>query len=304
MEKSIKSFYKIEFPVFSFDTYKDNLIALIYQSAGENKLSIRAMDSKEELFFYDLNSSSLHVKIRFLKDPNEVVFFNHDELGFINIKNKKVYSIRKEVHDVVIKEDKMIAISNIGEIYFIERNNEPLSLGQIENYIPIVHIDGTQTIDFSYETGQVVIACMNKFYCVNYKNLTSPIRFLGTLDISQIRQLVYNDLNNSLICIITEKNKLNSLKIIDDDYILKSDTFLTVENCASVKIIKGTYNFIMGSSIGYLTIVNEKSLSLLFSQRVHMGVIRDILIKGNMIFTSGDDGNIVKTYIPSKIKPN
>ena len=72
-------FYKIEFPVFSFDINGADLIAIIYQNNGKNELTIRDLKLNKELFFYPLETSVLHVKIRFLNTEKAVLLFEQED---------------------------------------------------------------------------------------------------------------------------------------------------------------------------------------------------------------------------------
>lgn len=287
-------FYKIEFPVFSFDINGADLIAIIYQSNGKNELTIRDLKLNKELFFYPLETSVLHVKIRFL-NTEKAVCFDDNKIIFIDFIKNNISTIKHDIDNCTIIKDIIIAISTKGEIFIINSNKEISVLGLIDNYVSTKEIYSSQLIDFSYEEGKVIIAYNSEFYFINY---ITPNSVLIKFDLKNMGKVKYITIGNSLDfigCIVEEHNKLISLSKNKSDLI--SNDFLDIRNCACIKIIEKTDCIIIASNVGYLSILNMKSLSLIYSEKKHSNTIRDLKFDNDCIYTSGDDGLIVKTDI-------
>lgn len=289
-------FYKIQFPVFSFDINENNSIAIIYQNNGKNELTIRNLKLNKEVFFYALESAILNVKIRFLS-TEKVVCFDGNKIIFIDFIKSDISIIKNEIDNCTIIKDIIIAISTKGEILRIKSDKDILVLGLIENYISTKEIYSSQLIDFSYEDGNVIIAYNNEFHFINFITEDSALIKFHSENTSKVKYVTISNSLDLIGCIVENNNQLISLSK-KKSYLVLND-FLDIRNCACIKIIEKTDCIIIASSAGYLSIVNMKSLSLIYSEKKHTHTIRDLKFDKESIYTSGDDGLIIKSDIGS-----
>jgi hypothetical protein len=289
-------FYKIKFPIFSFDINEKDLIAIIYQINGKNELTIRNLKLNKELFFYPLETSVLNVKIRFL-NTEKAVCFDGNKIIYIDFIKNNISIIKHDIDNCTIIKDKIIAVSTKGEVFIINSKEDTLLLGLIDNYISTKEIYSSQLIDFSYEIGDVVIAYNTEFYFTNFTTANSGLINFHLKNTSKAKYLSVGNSLDFIGCIVEDHNKLISLSKNKSDLILND--ILDIRNCACIKIIEKTDCIIIASNMGYLSILNMKSLSLIYSEKKHSHTIRDLKFDNELIYTSGDDGLIIKTDIGS-----
>ena len=290
----MKMFYKIQFPIFSFDINENNSVAIIYQNNGKNELTIRDLKLNKEVFFYALESTVLNVKIRFLS-IKKAVCFDGNKVIFIDFIKSDISIIKNDIDNFTIIKDTIIAISAKGEILRIKSDKDILILGLIESYISTKEMYSSQLIDFSCEDGNVIIAYNNEFYFINFIIEDPALIKFHSENTSKVKYVTIGNSLDLIGCIVENNNQLISLTKKKSDLVLND--FLDIRNCACIKIIEKTDCIIITSSAGYLSILNMKSLSLIYSEKKHTHTIRDLKFDKESIYTSGDDGLIIKSDI-------
>jgi hypothetical protein len=282
--------HEIGYPVLAFDVFMEERIVLIYQVEGSMKMSVRNYGDSDELFYLDLKSSRINAKVKFL-DRGRIVVFEGFQLCLVDLESKKTEVVSENIEDGWVGSLPLFTLAK-RQIHSVDLDNN----GERRLLFDLGNETGTSPSHGFLESNQSGLWLVADASCLTVlKEGESNNRFDYRFDDEAIEFVCASKSGEYIACILKKERKISILKQKGNSF-FKMD-FPEMMQCSKALFLSDSF-LALGSTVGYVSILQLSTGKIVYSEQLHIGCIRHMsLHNASDLFTTADDGIVSRAKL-------